>query len=278
MIARKTTWITAFTLIELLVVVAILALLISILLPTLARARSKSREIKCRTQLREYARGFHYYFGEYNDVFPAADYGIGDNEITPPTWYQLVEKYWFGNVIIDQEQDRARGEQYPLGRCPELGDLRTNNNVDWEWEYSWKSFGYGYNRFWLGWNEFERGLFRPEQAFWRRCSTVVQPTECLLVADSGVRVLGLHPAVGSIGHYLGWSAIAEHGAGVDTRHGTSSLEPTVVSEAGGNHAFYLNGSGNIAWVDGHVTSRTSPEINDKWRLKYLWDPTQTEVP
>jgi prepilin-type processing-associated H-X9-DG protein len=102
-----------------------------------------------------------------------------------------------------------------------------------------------------------------------RESALRQPTECLLVGDSGGRVVGLHPDVGPVGHYLGCAAIAQHGAGVDTRHGASSVEPSVPSTYDGYTAYYRDGRGNIAWVDGHVTARTSKEINEKARWRYL---------
>jgi len=56
---------SAFTLIELLVVVAIIALLISILLPSLSRAKKQARQIVCLTNLREQGKAA-YFYGEDN--------------------------------------------------------------------------------------------------------------------------------------------------------------------------------------------------------------------
>jgi prepilin-type N-terminal cleavage/methylation domain-containing protein len=60
----------AFTLIELLVVVAIIALLISILMPSLSGAREQAKMVKCLSNLREIGRAMHMYFEETNNWFP----------------------------------------------------------------------------------------------------------------------------------------------------------------------------------------------------------------
>jgi prepilin-type N-terminal cleavage/methylation domain-containing protein len=61
----------AFTLIELLVVVAIIALLISILLPSLSRARELSKRTVCMANLRGIGQAFYIYAQDDPSVFPA---------------------------------------------------------------------------------------------------------------------------------------------------------------------------------------------------------------
>lgn len=68
---RKRT--AGFTLIELLVVVAIIALLISILLPSLSTAREQARASKCGAQLKGIGDGLSFYYNEEKDWIPGVN-------------------------------------------------------------------------------------------------------------------------------------------------------------------------------------------------------------
>ena len=59
-----------FTLIELLVVVAIIALLIAILLPSLSRARDMAKRTTCATNLKGQGGSFAVYAAQFNDRLP----------------------------------------------------------------------------------------------------------------------------------------------------------------------------------------------------------------
>jgi prepilin-type N-terminal cleavage/methylation domain-containing protein/prepilin-type processing-associated H-X9-DG protein len=61
-----------FTLVELLVVIGIIALLISILLPALNRARESANTVKCSNNLRSIGQGFAIYLAENKQTYPAA--------------------------------------------------------------------------------------------------------------------------------------------------------------------------------------------------------------
>src|SRR5690554_4041167 len=59
-----------FTLIELLVVIAIISLLVSVLVPSLTKARELARLSVCMGNLRGLGTIFHMYASENNDYFP----------------------------------------------------------------------------------------------------------------------------------------------------------------------------------------------------------------
>lgn len=73
----------AFTLIELLVVIAIVAILASLLLPALAKAKEGGRSTLCKSNMRQLALAMLLYADDYDDHLPWA--GDVDRNL-PPDW------------------------------------------------------------------------------------------------------------------------------------------------------------------------------------------------
>jgi prepilin-type N-terminal cleavage/methylation domain-containing protein/prepilin-type processing-associated H-X9-DG protein len=68
-----------FTLVELLVVIGIIALLISILLPSLNRARETANRVKCASNLRQVGQAILLYANENKGAYPRTKYTAGTN-------------------------------------------------------------------------------------------------------------------------------------------------------------------------------------------------------
>ncbi len=77
----------AFTLIELLVVIAIIALVLAIMLPSLAKAREAGRSSACLSNLRQCFLIIRQYADENRGWSPA----LGQPYATPPNWALVVQ-------------------------------------------------------------------------------------------------------------------------------------------------------------------------------------------
>jgi len=74
---------SGFTLIELLVVIAIIAILAGLLLPALAKAKTKAQGIGCMSNLKQLQLVWHLYAGENNEKIPTSGYM---SPVEPTAW------------------------------------------------------------------------------------------------------------------------------------------------------------------------------------------------
>jgi prepilin-type N-terminal cleavage/methylation domain-containing protein len=95
---RATRRAGAFTLIEVLVVVAIIALLIGILLPTLRKAREQSKRVVCSSNLAQIARGIHTYTADFKGHVPNS--WNGENASLTWTVYRENPGHYFGYLHL----------------------------------------------------------------------------------------------------------------------------------------------------------------------------------
>jgi len=75
-----------FTLVELLVVIGIIALLISILLPSLNRARETANRVKCASNLRQIGQAIMLYANDNKGNYPRTTMGTTQGFTFNPTW------------------------------------------------------------------------------------------------------------------------------------------------------------------------------------------------
>jgi prepilin-type N-terminal cleavage/methylation domain-containing protein/prepilin-type processing-associated H-X9-DG protein len=248
-----------FTLVELLVVIGIIALLISILLPALGKARMSARRVSCLSNLRQLAVAMQVYLAQDKGVFP----GHKENFNNPPA------PYWADDILGDDTTGKTKYST--LLDCPAQG-TDTNGGYGHVWTFSNDANGvsYGYNAFFLGHYAYSDGLNGsnpPEYGYatplppldWVHVNQVKHPTECLLFADHGP----------PYGFSLWWPQ--------------ASMLP-----GSGNEGVYCNrhgGVGMVVFVDGHGEMKTSAQINpptdprvtNDLRNSKWWDPFQRNL-
>src|ERR1019366_8366077 len=119
----------AFTLVELLVVIGIIALLISILLPALNRARQQANLINCSSQLRQIGGALAVYVSEDKGMLPWGV--IYQTTLTPSN----QESYWNWQFSLSQIMNKnllgSDGLVHNLS--PVFRDNDTITGFDYRW-------------------------------------------------------------------------------------------------------------------------------------------------
>lgn len=168
-----------FTLVELLVVIAVIALLLSILLPSLRRAKNISRRVVCISNIRQMCVAVRTYLINNNDFFPPASLDVYGPNATPGiqyAWdfirtYNRVSEMWeYKPGMVWQGEGNIRIQQCPSFTGPAM----------WEGD---KYTGYNYNTSYLGWAEPVGGWSPEEYIPTARLGEIRQPAECAVFGD-----------------------------------------------------------------------------------------------
>jgi len=218
-----------FTLTEVLIVIVIIAVLAAIMFPLVRGIRDKARAAVCAQNLKQIGIGLHAYIAENSGSFPD-----GELEIS-----QLGKMCWFDAAADNMGREfefTPRREWKPLPvefGCPAgYGKAYLNNIAEGTETNGWPYTGDYAANFYLG-----RANFQV-----KTMSSVKQPSATPYVQDTV------------------WQQ--KFGPAIFGQRESKETWKNNAKTADGHFADRHGGSGNILWVDGHVSSMRYSEYMD----------------
>ncbi len=203
-----------FTLIELLVVIAIIAILAGMLLPALARAKTKAQTVRCVSNEKQISLGYLLYAGDQLDFLPVAgtEVPVGSGWVAPSRWFAEISPY----IATENPNFTNLVAKNKVVACPtaKIGTNVIPANVPGYQGYG----GYAHNYAYLGYT----------QADHVKLSVITKPSDTCMNGD------GLDPTKGLEWWNYGYLYPPSNGSPLFryVRH---------------------NQGGNYAWADGHVS-------------------------
>ena len=212
-----------FTLIELLVVIAIIAILAAMLMPALASARNKAKEISCTSNEKQVMTAVLLYVDANKEAWPvASNNGVVTTSSggTGYFWLARPHPYWYRTIekFVGEGTINGNARAY---RCPSYGsprdDPHLNRGSTHPGSYGWNIWGLRTN---LGPWKYGMG-YAAGTSLDRWCtghmgghknSTIYDPGQTVAFADCRETAYGGN-GMYLIAHSFGYLPITHHGGG-----------------------------------------------------------------
>ena len=227
--------IRGFTLVELLVVIGIIAVLISILLPALTKARQAAISVACLFNLRQLGMAAGMYATDNRDVMPAWDtyYWVGSSFNGSQSWWPYQLANYLGRK--DFAYNNKTRNKVSLYQCPAADQANGFNgwwNDNCPVNYAISVLSSSGMHYTTNWDWHNQG--GPRKYFWLKRNMVKQPETFWVFGD-------LNKGMCVVPYFISISSQMDNTNGSGTpsfRHGKSNP----------------NGRINVVFLDGHAES------------------------